>query len=104
MSDTWVNIYLWVIIGWSLIHIFLLIFLPLSRMFGKAESNDQYAKSRRRRSFIREGCHLMVGLIGLVLFKSGTLGGWAVFGFCSVLFIVGFVVFLLIKPPARLVK
>ena len=97
MSDTWVNIYLWALIGWSLIDIFLLIFRPLSRISGKPKSNDQYIKSLRRRLLLREGCQLITGLIGLVLFKSGTLGGWAVLGFCAALLIGEYVVFLLIK-------
>jgi phosphatidylglycerophosphate synthase len=98
MSDSWVNIYLWALIGLSLLDILLSIFRPLSRLFGKPKSNDQYAKSLRRRLLLREVFQLIIGLIGLVLFKSGTLGGWAVLVFCSVLLIVEYVVFLLIKP------
>src|SRR3982750_3968140 len=100
MSETWVNIYLWVLIVWSLVDIFLLLFRPIFRMLGKAQSNDDSRKPIKQRLLIRECFQLIIGVIGLALFKQGILGEWAVLGFCAVL-LVGT---LFIKPIMRSVK
>ena len=98
MPDTWVNIYLWIIIGWSLFDLFLHILRPLSRIFGKSKTGSEHMKTVRRRFLTIEASQLMTGVIGLVLFRRGILGGWAVFVFCGVLLAGGFVWFLLTSP------
>jgi hypothetical protein len=55
-------------------------------------------KAVRRRLLIRECFQLIIGVIALALFKRGILGTWAVIGFCTVLLIGEYVLFLLIKP------
>jgi hypothetical protein len=101
MPETWVNIYLWIIIGWSLFDIFFFHLPPLSRIFRKSKSNDEYMKVVRRRLLIRNCCQLIIGFTAMLLFKRGILDGWTAFGFCGVLLIGEYVLFLLIKPPVR---
>jgi hypothetical protein len=102
MPETWVNIYLWALIGLSFVGIVLLVFCPLSRIFGKPKSSDDRLSALRRKSLIRECIHLAVGVMALALFKLGILGGWAVAGFVTGLLIgVEYVLPFLIKPSIR---
>jgi hypothetical protein len=63
-------------------------------MFGHPKSNNEFIKAHKRRLFILECFQLIIGVIGLVLFKRGVLGGWAVLSLCTVV-LVGV---LFIKP------
>ncbi len=99
MPETWANIYIWVLIVGNSLGILLLYFRPLSRIFGNTKS-DEYSRAIRRRLLIRECFQLIVGVIALVLFKEGILGGSGVLVFCTVLLICG--VFLWrVKPVAK---
>jgi hypothetical protein len=89
MSETWVNIYLWALIGLSVVGIFLLVLRPLSRLAANPKSSDERVSALRRKSFIRECVHLAVGVMALALFKLGVLGGWAVVVIVSAL-LIGF--------------
>ena len=95
MSDTWVNIYLWALIGLSVVGIFFTLFRPLSRFLGKPKSNDKYIKAIKRRLLMMECFQFITGVIGLVLFKRGIFRDWALLSFCTVLQISG--LFLIIK-------
>ena len=89
MPETWVNIYLWLLIGGGLLGILLLIFRPLSRILGKPKNVDEYSKAIRWRMLIIEFLQLITGVTGLVLFKGGVLDGWAILIFCTFLLVGG---------------
>jgi hypothetical protein len=69
-------------------------------MLGKPKSNDKYMKAMKRKLLIIECLQLIIGVIGLVLFKREILKGWVVLGFCTVLLIGA----LFIKPVVRSVE
>jgi hypothetical protein len=69
-------------------------------MLGKPKSNDKYIKTMKRKLLILECFQLIIGVIGLALFKRDILKGWAVLGFCTVLLIGA----LFTKPVVRSVE
>ena len=102
MPETWVNIYLWALIGLSFVGILLLVFRPLSRIFGGSRSSADKVSALRRTNLVRECYHLAVGVIALAVFKLNILGGWAVIGLVTALLIgVEYFLPLLIKPGVR---
>jgi hypothetical protein len=73
------------------------------RVFRPApESSYSRRHGLRRRSFIRECFHLIIGVAALALYRLGVLGGWWVLAFGGVTAILlEYALLLLVKPRSE---